>query len=229
MKSGSKDWQQLIVNGAAQLGIDVGLEHTAKFAVHVRELEMWNRKVNLTAITDPVNTAVKHFLDAIVPSPLIPDGASLLDIGSGAGFPGIPLKVLNPSLSVVLVDASRKKVNFQRHVIRVLGLKDIEARHIRAEEMGRLKAFENAFDVIVSRALTAMDAFVSLAEPLLKKNGRIIALKGKVDPAEVASVQGLPLRGASDVAGSFNLTVRRYRLPIVQSDRSLLILWFEGV
>ena len=171
-----------------------------------------------------MDAAAKHFLDATAPSPLIPDGATLLDMGSGAGFPGIPLKVLNPSLSVVLVDASRKKVNFQRHVIRLLALKDIVANHIRAEEMGRLPVFENAFDVIVSRALTAMDAFVALAEPLLKKNGLIIALKGKVDPVETASVRGWPPGGVSGDARSFELTVRRYLLPIVQSDRCLLVL-----
>jgi len=188
MNPGVTKWQRLIVSGADVMGIDVQPEHTRQFAVHARELETWNRKINLTAITDPVAVAVKHFLDALAPAPLIPPGAFLLDIGSGAGFPGIPLKVLIPSLSVMLIDASRKKVNFQRHVIRTLGLKDIEARHIRAEDMGRMADFVHGFDVIVSRALTALDTFVSMATPLLKKGGLLIALKGRVDPAETAPV-----------------------------------------
>ena len=224
MVTGSTQWQALVVQGAADLGIALAPQHALQFARYAEELETWNRTINLTAITDPIDVAVKHFLDALAPLPLIPHGARLLDIGSGAGFPGIPLKVVNPSLSVMLVDASRKKVNFQRHIIRLLGLKDIQARHLRAEEMGRRKDFAHAFDIVVSRAMTGMDLLASMAAPLLKNDGRIIAMKGPAEmtaaPADNGSVRSDP----SDAAGCFDVSVKPYTLPFLSANRFLKVL-----
>ena len=104
----------------------------------------------------------------------------MLDIGSGGGFPGIPLKVLRPKLSVTLIDASRKKVSFLKHVIRTLKLDNIDAFHIRAEDLAAHPSYLNRFDVIISRALSSLEHFVRLAVPLLAKWGIIIAMRGKV-------------------------------------------------
>jgi 16S rRNA (guanine527-N7)-methyltransferase len=131
MKIGSDEWSQVIVDGARAFGLDLDSRHTDRFAAHAAELLHWNKTINLTTITDPYEVAVKHFVDSLAPAELISPGANLLDIGSGGGFPGLPLKVVIPSLSITLVDASRKKVNFLKHVIRTLKLKGIEALHIR--------------------------------------------------------------------------------------------------
>ena len=130
---GSRQWQKLIMDGARQLGIAIDEHICAAFATHAAELIHWNRKINLTAITDPRDIAVRHFIDSLVPAKFIPNGARLLDIGSGAGFPGLPLKIVKPSLSVFLIDGTRKKINFLKHMIRSLNLDQSEARHIRAE------------------------------------------------------------------------------------------------
>ena len=152
MQIGSKKWQNLIYEGAKNLDIQIDKRKIEKFAIHALELMKWNQKTNLTAITDPFEVAIKHFLDSIVPVKIIPSNASLLDIGSGGGFPGIPLKIILPSLSVTLIDASRKKVSFLKHIIRILELKNIDALHIRAEEFANEPGVAKKFDVIISRA-----------------------------------------------------------------------------
>ena len=106
MEIGSREWQHLIIDGAQQLGIAIDKRISAMFAAYAAELIHWNRKINLTAITDPRDIAIKHFLDSLAPAQFIPDRVRLLDIGSGAGFPGIPLKIFKPSLSVLLIDGT---------------------------------------------------------------------------------------------------------------------------
>ena len=130
MEIGSREWQRLIIDGSRVLGIEIDEGLTAQFIVHASELIKWNRKINLTAITDPRNIAIKHLLDSLAPALHIPDEARLLDMGSGGGFPGIPLKILKPSLFVMLIDGNRKKVNFLKHVLRTLYLENIAAFQI---------------------------------------------------------------------------------------------------
>jgi len=225
MKIGSQEWKDLITDGAGEFNIQLDQGKTDQFAVHAVELIKWNRTINLTAITDPVEVAVKHFLDSIVPADQIPTGASLLDIGSGGGFPGIPLKILIPSLSVTLIDSSRKKVSFLKHVIRSIKLKDIEAYHIRADDLAKNSAFVNAFDIIVSRALSAMDTLVETALPLLAKKGMIIALKGIAPEAEIESMRSLiikRLRFSEINSNNLSVIVKNYTLPYLEIARSLV-------
>ena len=225
MKIGSQEWKDLITDGAGEFNIQLDQGKTDQFAVHAVELIKWNRTINLTAITDPVEVAVKHFLDSIVPADQIPTGASLLDIGSGGGFPGIPLKILIPSLSVTLIDSSRKKVSFLKHVIRSIKLKDIEAYHIRADDLAKNSAFVNAFDIIVSRALSAMDTLVGTALPLLAKKGMIMALKGIAPEAEIESMRSLiikRLRFSEINSNNLSVIVKNYTLPYLEIARSLV-------
>ena len=185
MQIGSKKWQNLIYEGAKNLDIQIDKRKIEKFAIHALELMKWNQKTNLTAITDPFEVAVKHFLDSIVPVKIIPSNASLLDIGSGGGFPGIPLKIILPSLSVTLIDASRKKVSFLKHIIRILELKNIDALQIRAEEFANKPGVAKKFNVIISRAFSSMTTFALTALPFLKKEGAIIAMRGNVSGDDI--------------------------------------------
>ena len=185
-----------------------------QFSIHASELIKWNRKINLTTITDPVEVAVKHFLDSIISVRVIPEYGRLLDIGSGGGFPGIPIKIMIPSLSVTLIDASRKKVSFLKHVCRNIKLIEINARQIRAEELAKDKTFKNCFDVIICRAFSRLDKIIFKALPLLSKDGIIVAMKGKLSASELES------------AGKYNLslTEEKYKLPFLGLERSLVIL-----
>ncbi len=212
MEIGSKDWSELIIKGAKAFDLDLDSHHTELFAAHARELLHWNQTINLTTITDPFEIAVKHFVDSLAPARKLAPVANLLDIGSGGGFPGIVLKVIFPSLAVTLIDASRKKVNFLKHVTRTLNLEGLEAIHILAEDLASDPAYTNHFDVIISRALTDLKSFIRRARPLRAGNGRIIALKGKMDQTEVDSVRASVL------------SAETYRLPFTQSTRSVYIM-----
>ena len=218
MKIGSKEWQRLILEGARGLGIEIDEAVTAAFSIHASELINWNRIINLTAITHPRDIAAKHFLDSLAPADFIPDGARLLDIGSGGGFPGIPLKIFKPSISVLLIDGVRKKVNCLKHVIRTLHLENIEALQIRAESLRQVPRREHSFDVIISRALSDLAPFVNSALPLLADQGKIIAMKGEVDPKELMVLR------TDTPADRYALEVKNYRLPSIDAPRSLVIL-----
>ena len=227
MQIGSIEWKKLVYDGAQDLEIHVDSDKVEKFTTHAMELAKWNRKMNLTAITDPVEVAVKHFLDSIAPDSMIPSNTSLLDIGSGGGFPGIPLKILNPSLSVTLIDASRKKVSFLKHIIRILGLENIEALHVRSEEFSKQAVFVASFNVIISRALSSTPEFFLMALPLLDKNGIIIAMKGKGSKAGIESVRSL-IHKKTDMKDEnrtkIELRLKTYTLPYLKLERSIVIL-----
>ena len=228
MQIGSKKWQNLIYEGAKKLDIQIDKPKIEKFAIHAIELMKWNQKTNLTAITDPFEVAVKHFLDSIVPVKIIPLNASLLDIGSGGGFPGIPLKICLPSLSVTLIDASRKKVSFLKHIIRILELKNIDALHIRAEDFADKPDVAKTFNVIISRALSSMTSFAMTALPFLKKEGVIIAMRGNVSIDDIqllrSSVKKRHAILMDEDTEAFELSVKRYSLPYLKSDRSMVSL-----
>jgi 16S rRNA (guanine527-N7)-methyltransferase len=250
MEIGSDKWKRIILSGAADLRISIESTQVDKFAIHARELLHWNQKINLTAVTDPLDVAVKHYLDSIAPVKILPHKGLLLDIGTGGGFPGIPLKILLPSLSVTLIDASRKKVNFLKHAGRALGLSDLKVLHIRAEDLrrqiflaakDRRSASANGmpplmdgndshtqpFHVIVSRALTSLDRFISLALPLLANDGMMMALKGRLSEAELSSAHHMlqnRLNPPSSSRAQYTIRVERYTLPVVKSRRALVII-----
>jgi 16S rRNA (guanine527-N7)-methyltransferase len=218
MKVGSKEWQHFIIEGARSLGIEINEAATAAFSIHASELINWNRIINLTAITDPRDIAAKHILDSLAPAEFIPDEARLLDIGSGGGFPGIPLKIFKPAVSVLLIDGVRKKVNFLKHLIRTLRLVNIEALQVRAENLRQVRRCEHSFDVIISRALSDLAPFVNSALPLLADQGKIIAMKGEVDPKELTALR------TDTPADRYALDVKNYRLPSIDATRSLVIV-----
>lgn len=218
MEIGSSEWQGFIIDSARELGIQIDKAVTAQFSDYASELLTWNRKINLTAITNPRDIAIKHFVDSLAPARCIPDGARLLDIGAGAGFPGIPLKILKPSIDVLLIDAVRKKINFLKQVLRILGLENIEARQIRTENLLKDTGQATCFDVIICRALSDLPPFVKSALPLLAKQGTIIAMKGKVDEKELDAVR-------ADAPGDqYSLDVERYKLPSIRAPRSIVTL-----
>jgi len=183
-------------------------------AIHAEELIRWNNKTKLTAITEPVDVAVKHFVDSIVPSQKIGKEASLIDIGSGGGFPGIPLKVIRPDLAVTLVDSSLKKVNFLKQVIRLLDMDHINAIQGRIEELSGDSFYRGAFDVAISRAFSNLNRFADLAIPLLKKDGKLIAMKSKNTEDELNTFKRREKKPV----------VENYSLPFQHAMRTLIIV-----
>jgi 16S rRNA (guanine527-N7)-methyltransferase len=182
METENKD---LLVEGANTFGIHLDGKTIESFEVYLKELLKWNQKINLTAIRSEKGIVLKHFLDSLSVYPYIPKTCSLLDIGSGAGFPGIPLKITQPNLEMTLIDSVRKKVDFQRHIIRMLGLKGTEAIHGRVQDKGILQSLGERFDITLSRAFSDLRTLLILGFPFLKKGGRVIAMKGEVDNKDI--------------------------------------------
>jgi 16S rRNA (guanine527-N7)-methyltransferase len=177
--------------------------------------------VNLTAITGDDEIVIKHFVDCLHLAPYVFDKDYMLDMGSGAGFPIIPLKIVKPETVMVSIDAVAKKINFQRHLVRVLRLQGIEVLHGRVEDLH--DAYAHKFSVITSRAFTRLDRFVSLAAPLLRSEGRLIAMKGTDAEDEIAA--------SNDTLRELGFTVtatHHYELVCNMGKRSLVILMACG-
>jgi 16S rRNA (guanine527-N7)-methyltransferase len=153
------------------------------------ELLRWNSSRNLTAITDRDEVLEKHLADSLTLLPFARQARRLLDIGSGPGFPALPLKIVCPELAVVSVDAVGKKVDFQRHIVRALGLKNFTALHGRIEQLQDQAEYRSGFDLVTARALCGLTDLLVLAEPFLQSGGRLVAMKGPEGHRELAALQ----------------------------------------
>ncbi|MDD2851249.1 MAG: 16S rRNA (guanine(527)-N(7))-methyltransferase RsmG [Desulfuromonadaceae bacterium] len=184
--------------------------------VYAAELLKWNRKINLTAITEEKEVAIKHFIDSLALLPFINQNDYLLDIGSGAGLPVIPLKICASGTRMVSVDAVAKKIKFQKHIIRLLKLDNIEAIHTRVED---LYTHQRLFSVITSRAFSKLDNFVSLAAPLIADNGVMIAMKGAQAEEEMTESDNSLSRDGFVITAT-----HRYVLPMGMGERMLTFI-----
>lgn len=224
MQIDSNQWRQIVIDGAGKLGVTVTDTQARMMGRHAIELLQWNRSTNLTSITDPVAVAVKHVVDAVASAPWIGDNRVVLDAGAGGGFPGIPLKIIRPDLSVTMVDSVRKKVSFQKYAIRTLGLTGIDAVHGRLEDLGRHPRYREKYDLAICRAFASLDKFIDVAVPFLSAGGILLAMKGPAmdsEPHQSALEAGDSIR----IDGmSFAATIRHYRLPVTNAKRSLIRL-----
>ncbi len=180
--------REILVEGSKALGVHLDEDAVKSFNLFLKELMKWNQKINLTAIRTERDIVTKHFLDSLSVHPYLPKVCSLLDLGAGAGFPGIPLRIADPTIEVTLIDSVRKKIDFERHVIRSLGLKGIEAVHARAEDKEILKKWEARFDRVVSRAFADLRTFLRLSRPFLKRGGIALAMKGVPEGEEIRAL-----------------------------------------
>lgn len=207
----------IVAQEAQTMGLSLSPHEINSFVLYASELKKWNSKVNLTAITKDKEIAIKHFVDSLSLAPYITDSDRLLDIGSGAGLPIIPLKILRPEIPMVSVDAVAKKIHFQRHIIRILNLQNIEAVHARVEDLHKTQ--QHSFSIITSRAFTRLDRFVSLAAPLLSEGGMLIAMKGDQAESEITA------SGEIFESGGFVVTsIHRYTLPLGMGERVLTFI-----
>jgi 16S rRNA (guanine527-N7)-methyltransferase len=186
--------RELLIAGSKELGIALSIEQVSSFFVYLAELRKWNRKINLTAITEERDTVVKHLLDslsylkAFAPAP----GLRLLDMGSGAGFPAIPLKIAAPDISITMVESVKKKASFLRHIVRTLPLTGVEILDKRMEELP--EPYHSSFDIVTARAFAGMQEALGHGVLFLKPGGLMILSRG---PEETISEQELDKSGVS--------------------------------
>ena len=179
--------EALLLDGAATLGLALDATQRERFATYCALLQTWNQRVNLTAITGAEDVYVKHFLDSLTVAPLLPpDAASLLDIGSGGGFPGLPLAILRPWLAVTLLEAHARKTAFLTAAVEALGLPHVTVLTGRAETAGHDPALRAAFDVTVTRAVDTLAVLAEYQLPFCRLGGLAIAMKKGPIEGEVA-------------------------------------------
>lgn len=219
----SSQWTDMLVAGASQSHVALSSEQARQFNRYARLLLEWNRKINLTTITDPVQIAVKHFIDSVAPLDHLSKEGEWLDLGTGGGFPGIPLKIMRPWQPMTLIDGTRKKINFVKQVIRELELEKIEALHQRAEAMGEMAPYVHRYATIVSRAVADITQVALLAEPLLANNGKIVVYKGPGESVPKA-LELTPKHRTDRAVAQFKVTSGTYKLPIFGDPRRVIIL-----
>ncbi|MGQ9509388.1 MAG: 16S rRNA (guanine(527)-N(7))-methyltransferase RsmG [Thermodesulfobacteriota bacterium] len=174
-----KENKDLLIEGAKHFEIDLDEKNLKAFDFYLRELLKWNQKINLTAIRTEREIVLKHFLDSLSVYPHISEVVTLLDIGSGAGFPGIPLKIVRPSLKLTLIDSVQKKIDFQRHILRGLALGGVEVIHARIPDQEIIERIGGLFDGVISRAFSKLFIFLPIASLFVRPGGIILAMKGK--------------------------------------------------
>ena len=208
------EWRSLLREGAAIINVSLTDEQIDCFGLYLRELQEWNEHINLTAIKSLKDIIVKHFLDSLTVLEYLPCAGRLADLGSGGGFPGIPIKVVRPSFEVTLVESVRKKVSFLRHVIRVLNLQGIEVYHGRAEALPST----GGFDCIVSRAFADLGKFFTIGAPLVKNGGTLVAMKGKNIDAETKKAELAAIKNSLLL-----VQMKNFSLPFHGGVRSILV------
>ncbi|MDX1601012.1 MAG: 16S rRNA (guanine(527)-N(7))-methyltransferase RsmG [Anaerolineales bacterium] len=203
------------------LGMELSPEQLEAFEWYAAELGDWNQRFNLTAITEPLDIEVKHFLDsltAMLGMQNDPDGR-LVDVGTGAGFPGLPLRIVNPNLKVTLVESTSKKVEFCRHIIEGLELRDVQVRDIRVERLAHEEGQRESYRWGVARAVASLDVLVEYVLPLLELGGRMIAMKGETGPAEAQAADP-----AVQLLGGRTERLIPVELPTVAETRYLVLI-----
>ena len=209
-----KEFFHYLEKGAAAFGLNLSPDQAGLLAAHARELMHWNAKMNLTAITDMRLVAYKHFVDALAAAIFLERPARVMDIGSGAGFPAVPMKVICPDLDITMVDAVRKKVSFLNHVVRTLKLDNINALHARVESLAKDPGHFQMYDAVTARGFADLGKLATLAGPLLAPGGRIYALKGAHALEEITP----------ELKTRFHITHETYSLPFVDAQRFVVIL-----
>lgn len=226
---------ELLATEARQIGLSLSQAHLAAFEAYYRELAVWNHRFNLTTIVGYEQVQVKHFLDSltcilafpgITAAQEVPDAIPLLqrdcelrcaDVGSGAGFPGIPLKIIFPGMHLTLIESTHKKAVFLEHITRLLRLDRVQVIASRAEEVGQSPNTREQYDLVLARAVASMNVLAEYCLPLLNMGGRWIAQKGEGIEAELDAA-----RNALTLLGGKVAALKSYKLSLVDETRYLV-------
>ena len=214
-----EEFKKVLYEKVKQIGIELKEEQLEKFYLYMNILLEWNEKINLTAITNEEEIILKHFVDSLTINKYIEEGKSIIDVGTGAGFPGIPIKILREDLKVTLLDSLNKRINFLNEVIEKINLKNIECIHGRAEEFGKNKNYREKYDFATSRAVANMSTLSEYLIPFVKIGGKVLAMKG--DKAEEELEEA---KKAIKLLGGKVENIDNFYLPDSDIKRNIIII-----
>ncbi len=216
---------ELLQQSCVKMGVTLTDAMTAQFMEYMALLLEWNEKMNLTAITEEQDVILKHFADCIsvLPHLELQGNESIIDVGTGAGFPGIPLKIACPSLSVTLLDSLQKRIGFLEEVKNVLALQDVTCVHGRAEDGGQNPMYREQFDLCVSRAVANLAVLAEYCLPFVKVGGKLAALKGPDAMHEVEQA-----KGALQKLGGTVVQIIDIEIPFTDLQHKLILIEKEA-
>lgn len=213
------EFNNLMIFYAKKMDLMFNEEQLNQFYEYMNLLIEWNKKINLTAIVDPKEIILKHFIDCLTINSYVGENQSLVDVGTGAGFPGIPIKIYKPHLKVVLVDSLNKRINFLNEVIKMTSLKNIETVHSRIEDFGKDNKYRESFDIVTARAVANLSVLSEYLVPLTKIGGKCICMKGNEISEECNNA-----KNAIKILGAKLLKIDKFELPYSDIRRNIIVL-----
>ena len=215
----NKEFIENLINKAQKIGIRLSEEEANQFYKYMNLLLEWNEKINLTAITAPDEVILKHFIDSITINKYIEEQKAIMDIGTGAGFPGIPLKIINSDKEFTLVDSLNKRINFLNEISRELNLEKINCVHARAEELAGNVKYREKYDIVTSRAVARLATLLEYMLPFVKVGGKCICMKGANIEEELKEA-----KKAIEVLGGKVEVVDKFNLPDTDMERNIVVI-----
>ena len=219
-----KEDENILINGAQKMGINLHEEQIKKFSRYLELLVQWNQKINLTSLKTPQEIIIKHFLDSISCIKIINkyiriEGIHIIDVGTGAGFPGIPIKIVCPSISLSLLEARKKKTIFLEKITKEINFQKVEILNGRAETFGKCPDYRQKYDIVLSRALAFLSTLSEYCLPLVRVGGLFVAQKGRSYREEIDKA----LKAVQFLGGEL-IGVESVRIPFINQERHLLII-----
>lgn len=213
--------RNILIDGLRELGLDVSEEIIDKLSLFMNIMLEWNEKVNLTAITEEKEVYIKHFLDSAtcLSTGYIKDGMKLIDVGTGAGFPGVPVKIIKDNVEMTLLDSLNKRISYLNEVVAKLKLGKVRTVHARAEEAGVAKDHREAYDIVLSRAVASMNVLCEYCIPFVKVGGFFLCQKGSDMEQELKDAET-----AIRVLGGVVREIKEYTLPSSDIKHSIIII-----
>ncbi|MDO9529831.1 MAG: 16S rRNA (guanine(527)-N(7))-methyltransferase RsmG [Syntrophales bacterium] len=210
---------RILTEASRAIGVNLGERHISLFEEYYRELIFWNAKINLVSVKSELDIPIKHFIDSLTPLNFVKNkSSSLLDIGTGAGFPGIPLKIAEDRLRVTLLDSSRKKVSFLKNIVRKLQLHHTTVINRRAELLMKDPTYRGIFDVIISRASFKLPQFLTMGEYFISPGGILIAMKGINIDEELEQAEEISTKTGLEYAECHTI-----ELPVTGDRRNIVV------
>ncbi len=215
------DNKQLLLNACEELDIEISDTQYTMFDTYMNMLIEWNKKMNLTAITNPQDIILKHFVDSITINTVIEqkDEINVIDVGTGAGFPGIPIKIVNPNMKITLLDSLNKRLVFLKELVETLNLDNIQCVHMRAEEAGKNPLFRQKYDYSFSRAVANLSLLAEYCLPFVNKGGKFISMKGTDIKEEISTAKLI----ISKLGGEIS-EVKTIKIPFTDITHTLIII-----